>query len=124
MRDVVVHTLAGNVRGRWTDEVASFLGVPYAAAPFGPNRFQAPAPVVPWEGVRDALEFGPTPPGAGLLPVGELFPDPKIPGDDCLNLNVWTRSLIGKRPVLVWIPGGGNVMGSSAQPVYDGAAFA
>ncbi|MEV6608733.1 carboxylesterase family protein [Kutzneria sp. NPDC051319] len=124
MRDAVVHTLAGDVRGRWTDEVASFLGIPYAAAPFGPHRFRAPAAVTPWTGVRDALEFGPTPPGAGLIPGGDPFPDPKIPGEDCLNLNVWTPALTGKRPVLVWIPGGGNVMGSAAQSVYGGAAFA
>jgi para-nitrobenzyl esterase len=99
--------------------VVRFLGVPYAAA----NRFEAPVPVEPWDGVRDALAFGPTAPGADLLP-SEFGPALKIPGDDCLNLNVWTPSLTGKRPVLVWIHGGANVMGSSAQPVFDGTAFA
>ena len=62
MADVVVRTKAGLVRGSG-ERVIRFLGIPYAAAPFGPNRFAAPAPVTPWEGVRDALEFGPTPPG-------------------------------------------------------------
>jgi para-nitrobenzyl esterase len=99
--------------------VARFLGIPYATA----GRFEAPTPVAPWDGVRDALAFGPTAPGAELLPP-EFGPSPKIPGDEWLNLNVWTPSLTGERPVLVWIHGGANTMGSSAQPVFDGTAFA
>ncbi|HJP72868.1 MAG TPA: carboxylesterase family protein [Pseudonocardiaceae bacterium] len=124
MSDVVVQTKAGLVRGSG-ERVMRFLGIPYAAAPFGPNRFAAPAPVTPWEGVRDALEFGPTPPGAGLAPDSMMiYPDPIIPGEECLNLNVWTPDTDGQLPVLVWFAGGANVVGSSAQPVYDGTAFA
>ncbi|QUQ65789.1 carboxylesterase/lipase family protein [Kutzneria sp. CA-103260] len=119
MRDTVVRTRAGDVRGRWSDEVACFLGIPYATA----GRFEVPTPVAPWDGVRDALAFGPTAPGAELLP-SEYGPSPKIPGDEWLNLNVWTPSLTGDQPVLVWIHGGANTMGSSAQPVFDGTAFA
>ncbi|HEY4017981.1 MAG TPA: carboxylesterase family protein [Pseudonocardiaceae bacterium] len=124
MADVVVKTNAGMVRGSG-GRVSRFLGIPYAAAPFGPNRFAAPVAVTPWEGVRDALEFGPTPPGAGLAPISmTIYPDPVVPGDDCLNLNVWTSDLTDRLPVVVWLAGGANVMGSSAQPVFDGTAFA
>ena len=124
VEDVVVRTSAGLVRGLG-GQIKRFLGIPYAAAPFGALRFAAPAPVTPWDGVRDALEFGPTAPGAGVGPESMMiYADPVIPGDDCLNVNVWTRELGERRPVLVWFAGGANVMGSSAQPIFDGTAFA
>ena len=124
MPHVIVKTSAGLVRGSG-DRIVRFLGIPYAAAPFRANRFAAPAPVQPWDDVRDALEFGPTPPGAGLAPESMMiYPAPVIPGEDCLNLNVWTPGLTGRLPVVVWFAGGANVMGSSAQPVFDGSAFA
>lgn len=124
MTDVLVRTDAGLVRGSG-GRVNRFLGIPYAAAPFGPNRFAAPAPVTPWDGVRDTLEFGPTAPGAGIGPDSMMiYPDPVVPGDECLNLNVWTPDLTDRLPVLVWLAGGANVLGSSAQPVFDGTAFA
>ena len=124
MADVVVATNSGLVRGSG-ERVARFLGIPYAAAPFGPNRFGAPVPVAPWVGERDATAFGPTPPGAGLGPESVMiYPDPVIPGEDCLNLNVWTPDVAGRLPVLVWFAGGANVLGSAAQPIFDGTAFA
>lgn len=127
MADVVVSTTSGLVRGSG-ERVARFLGIPYAAAPFGPNRFAAPVAVTPWTGERDATEFGPTAPGAGLGPESVMiYPDPIIPGPDCLNLNVWTpgnRTAEDRLPVLVWFAGGANVLGSSAQPIFDGTAFA
>lgn len=124
MTDVVVRTNAGLVRGSG-GRINRFLGIPYAAAPFGPNRFAAPAPVTPWDDVRDALEFGPTAPGAGIGPDSMMiYPDPIVPGDECLNLNVWTPDLAERLPVLVWLAGGANVLGSSAQPIFDGTAFA
>jgi para-nitrobenzyl esterase len=123
----VVATLAGRVRGSWKDGVARFLGIPYAAAPFGVHRFEAPAPVAAWDGVRDAREFGPTAPkGPFNPPLDRLLPEPVIEGDDCLNLNVWTPGLGdgGRRPVMVWIHGGSLKNGSSAADVYDGHSFA
>ncbi len=126
LMDPIVSTTNGEVRGRIVDGVATFLGIPYAAAPFGRHRFRAPAPVERWEGVRDALEFGPTPPKMPYAPpMDRLLPDPSIPGDECLNLNVWTPDpAAGGLPVMVWIYGGSMRNGSSCIPVYDGHNFA
>ncbi|MFF8726106.1 carboxylesterase/lipase family protein [Streptomyces sp. NPDC015171] len=123
----VVTTPHGAVRGRYERGIAVFRGIPYAAAPFGPRRFRPPEPPEPWDGVRDAGAFGPTAPKP---PYSEAFArylsDPEIPGEDCLNLNVWTPEPgPGARlPVLVWLHGGALTRGSSAVPVYDGGHFA
>lgn len=125
--DPVVRTPYGALRGRYERGVAVFRGIPYAAPPFGPRRFRPPVPLPPWDGVRDAGAFGPTSPKP---PYSDAFAhylsDPVVPGDDCLNLNVWTpQPGPGARlPVLVWVHGGALTRGSSAVPVYDGHAFA
>ena len=106
--------------------MAAFLGIPYAAPPFGPNRMLPPQPVPAWAGERDATSFGPTVPKGDYPPqYSPLFPEVVIPGEDCLNLNVWTPDL-GARglPVLVWIHGGSFMNGSGSVGAYDGAAFA
>ncbi|GAB2716572.1 carboxylesterase/lipase family protein [Streptomyces bullii] len=126
-RDPVVRTPHGAVRGRYEHGIAVFRGIPYAAPPFGPRRFRPPVPPEPWDGVRDAGAFGPTAPKP---PYSEAFAqylsDPVVPGDDCLNLNVWTPQPdpAARLPVLVWLHGGALTRGSSAVPVYDGRAFA
>ncbi|HET9381951.1 MAG TPA: carboxylesterase family protein [Streptomyces sp.] len=123
----VVATPYGAVRGRYEHGVAVFRGIPYAAPPFGPRRFRPPVPPEPWDGVRDAGAFGPTAPKP---PYSEAFAqylcDPDVPGDDCLNLNVWTPDPApgARLPVLVWLHGGALTRGSSAVPVYDGRTFA
>ncbi|WP_199791201.1 MULTISPECIES: carboxylesterase family protein [unclassified Streptomyces] len=125
--DPVVGTPHGAVRGRYEHGVAVFRGIPYAAPPFGPRRFRPPEPPEPWDGVRDAGAYGPTAPKP---PYSEAFAqylsDPAVPGDDCLNLNVWTPEPgPGARlPVLVWLHGGAFTRGSSAVPVYEGHSFA
>src|SRR5688572_4066472 len=103
-----VKTLSGEVRGRTADGVTSFLGIPYAAAPFGENRFRAPAPAPSWEGVRDALEHGPTAPAPGYpAPFSDLLPVVRVPGEEILNLSVWTPDPGATGlPVMVWIHGG------------------
>jgi len=121
-----VTTQSGTVRGFWRDGSAAFLGIPFAEAPVGEHRFQAPVPHRPWEGVRDAVEYGATPQRKTLAEV-TLIPEPSIEGESTLNVNVFTPSPrqadgVGL-PVLVWIHGGGYVAGSPASPWYDGAAF-
>jgi para-nitrobenzyl esterase len=123
---LVVSVAQGQLRGSATDGVISFKGVPYAAAPFGPLRFAAPAPAPSWDGVRDATAYGPTAPKPGYPPpVDQILPEVVVPGEECLNLNVWTPALDdARRPVLVWIHGGAFVNGSGAIPTYDGSRFA
>ena len=122
----VVHTRQGAVRGRTGEGgIASFKGIPYAAAPIGPNRFRPPHPVEPWSGVRDASEYGPTVPKAPYAaPFDELIPEVDIPGEDCLNLNIWTPDPAGRLPVMVWLHGGAFSNGSGSVPGYDGTRFA
>ncbi|AXI74090.1 carboxylesterase/lipase family protein [Streptomyces cavourensis] len=129
MSDIVeatARTAQGTVRGAVERSVAVFRGIPYAAAPVGARRFRGPEPPEPWEGVREALAFGPTAPKRPYAPpLDRLLPDPEVPGDEWLNLNVWTPSTdAAGLPVLVWIHGGSLLHGSSAVPVYDGWAFA
>ena len=122
----VVRLHDGAVRGRVESGVAAFLGIPYAAPPFGPNRMRPPQPVPAWTGERDATSFGPTVPKGDYPPqYVPLFPEVVIPGEDCLNLNVWTPDVgAGGLPVLVWIHGGSFMNGSGSVGAYDGAAFA
>ncbi|GAA1884582.1 carboxylesterase family protein [Paeniglutamicibacter psychrophenolicus] len=103
----------------------SFLGIPFAQAPVGDLRFAAPVPVGPWEGIFDALAFGPTPQRGD--PGVTLIPEPSVPGDSTLNLNVTTPAAgdtDAHLPVLVWIHGGGFFAGCPASPWYNSTGFA
>lgn len=125
--DVVVETSNGAVRGRRQDAVAAFLGIPYAAPPFGADRFAAPRPPDPWTGEREATAFGPTVPAPGYLPPFDaMLPSVHVPGEDCLSVNVWTPDPTpgAGLPVAAWVHGGAFVNGSTAIPTYDGTAFA
>ncbi|MCP2635930.1 carboxylesterase family protein [Microbacterium sp. HD4P20] len=125
----VVAISPGRVRGFWRGEPgaggsAAFLGIPFAQAPVGDLRFGAPVPPEPWKGVRDALEYGATAQRGD--PGDTLIPEPSVPGEATLNVNVFTPAPGGHDaalPVLVWIHGGGFVSGSPASPWYDGRAF-
>ena len=124
---MIVTTPAGLVRGTARqDGTTAFLGIPYAEPPYGKNRFQAPVPKAPWKGILEATRFGATPQRKALAEVTTI-PEPSIPGNSTLNVNVFTPAHgagEGPYPVLVWIHGGGYVAGSPASPWYDGAAFA
>lgn len=119
----VFTTRSGAVAGRPAlrdPAVVVLRGIPYAAPPFGADRFRAPRPAAPWPGVRDCTAFGPIAPQAAELPGSPVW----SPGDeDILSLNIWTPGRGGDAlPVLVWIHGGAYVFGSSAQPDFDGTA--
>jgi para-nitrobenzyl esterase len=120
------HTRQGTVAGLQSNGVHVFKGIPYAAPPFGPRRLRPPEPAPAWDGVRDCTQFGPTAPKNPYpVPFDSLLPEPAIPGEDCLNLNIWTPELgPAGLPVLVWIHGGAFLNGSGAVPQYDGTAFA
>ncbi|GAA1146551.1 carboxylic ester hydrolase [Microbacterium oxydans] len=115
----------GIVRGVEEAGIVRYLGIPYAMAPFGEHRFREPQPVATWDGVRDALEFGPTPPQVPYAgAIGELLGSVRIDGDDILTANVWAPSDASGAPVLLWIHGGALERGTAALPLYDGAVFA
>ncbi|MFJ9696989.1 carboxylesterase/lipase family protein [Kitasatospora sp. NPDC101183] len=116
----VVRTTEGALRGRLDRGLAVFRGVPYARPPVGALRFAAPAPPEPWEGVREAAEFGPVVPQSG--PITSPVPSE---GTDWLTLDVCTPDPgAAGLPVLVWLHGGGFIAGTSGDPLYDPTALA
>jgi para-nitrobenzyl esterase len=124
-REVVAATASGKIRGRLVDGVSVFKGVSYGDSTAGANRFKAPRPPQSWTGVRDAFEYGPA------APQNEGMEDRSV-REDCLVLNVWTPGPSpvgvggaglgdgGRRPVMVWLHGGGFTAGSGSSLVYDG----
>jgi para-nitrobenzyl esterase len=134
----IVETAAGRVRGFTSNGIYAFKGIPYAASTAGKQRFMPPAKPTPWTGVRSALALGPSSPQAynstfigrraGWNNDEEAFMfdwDDGRPSEDCLRVNVWTPGLgAGRRPVLVWIHGGGYSSGSSNElRMYDGESL-
>ncbi|MBH1937293.1 carboxylesterase/lipase family protein [Streptomyces sp. AV19] len=116
----IVTTTSGRVRGRAAGPVTAFRGIPYARA----DRFAAPQPVKPWTGIRDALEPGPTAPQL-TSPLAHVMGDFTVPqSEDCLSLNIWAPPGTGRRPVLVFLHGGGFWTGGAGLPWYDGASLA
>ncbi|MDT5245505.1 MAG: para-nitrobenzyl esterase [Mycobacterium sp.] len=115
----VVQTASGAVRGVVAPDHRLFAGIPYAAPPIGPLRWQPPAPAPAWQGVREATHPGPRciqDPGVDM----ELG---RQTDEDCLTLNVWTPlTNDGHRPVMVWIHGGGFASGNSGLYVANGLA--
>lgn len=110
----VVFVTGGAVRGKAAKGGFAFQGIPFAAPPLGERRWQPPAPVTPWQGVRDATKAGPA---CLQNDEGWNHADWLHASEDCLTLNVRTASLSGKRPVMVWIHGGSNRAGSARGPV-------
>lgn len=110
----IVQTDKGAVRGSIVNGVRVFMGIPFAAPPVGPLRFSAPKPAAAWTGVRDAMQAGPACPQTG--------PPVQNATEDCLFLNVWAPVNASKLPVLVFLYGGGFVLGTGA--AYDGSLLA
>ena len=127
-RTPVVDTSLGRVRGYVDGRMFAFRGIPYAASTTGANRFLPPQKATPWTGVREAVELGLRAPQAQDARVPEWFvmdrTEPQ--GEECLVVNVWTPGLNdnAKRPVVVWLHGGGFTGGSNGFLAYDGANLA
>jgi para-nitrobenzyl esterase len=124
-RIVRARTTAGTVEGFTRDGVNRWRSIPYARPPVGPLRYRAPQPVQPWSGVRHCHGFANCAPQQRrytMLGVGRYQPM----SEDCLTLNVVTPEAGAPEPlpVMVFIHGGGYILGSSATPLYDGAALA
>ncbi|TWP45721.1 carboxylesterase/lipase family protein [Lentzea tibetensis] len=119
-----VRTAAGTLRGSREAGVAVFRGIPFAEPPVGALRFAAPQPARGWDGVREAVSYGPPPPQPGMFGMDALAQD--APGDDWLTINVWSPEPGpgAELPVMVWIQGGGYAFGTSGLPEYDGACLA
>ena len=121
--NTLVETLQGKLRGSQEDGLHVFRGIPFAAPPIGDLRFRAPQPHPGWSGVRDATEFGPIAiqqPNEALDRLMGGTPQPL--SEDCLFLNLLTPGLDdAKRPVMVWIHGGGLTIGSGSENYYHGA---
>ncbi|TQE27544.1 carboxylesterase/lipase family protein [Streptomyces ipomoeae] len=112
----VVRTDAGWVRGETTAEGRQFLGIPYAQPPVGDLRWTEPRPVKPWQGVREAREFG-----NRCVQTPSWDPGYEQPShtEDCLDLNVYVPDGGGRRPVMVWLHGGGLTAGAGEDVVPD-----
>ena len=123
----VVETSCGRVRGATEEGVHVFRGIPFAKPPVGDLRWRAPVPPDPWAGTREALSFGPcavqsTVPGDRGELIGIATHEVS---EDCLYLNVWTPNPgDARRPVMVWIHGGGNTLGAGSQPRVNGEHLA
>jgi para-nitrobenzyl esterase len=124
----IVETTAGRVRALLIDRVQAFKAIPYGASTAGQRRFLPPLKVTPWIGVRDAFAWGPRSPQvlAAFVPEWQPLTGTEPMSEDCLHLNVWTPSAArgGRRPVMVWLHGGGYTGGSPAALPYDGANLA
>ena len=131
--DPLVETIYGKIRGYINQDIYTFRGVRYGASTGGENRFKPPKPPKPWTEIRDASSYGyrapQTNPAAQsslsldseigkILWASDGFRVPTPESEDCLFLNIWTPSLDSKekRPVMVWLHGGGFAQGSSSGP--------
>lgn len=116
---------SGELIGRSSDGIDRYLGVPYAAPPFGERRFARPEPADPWAEPRDAAEFGPASPQSPYPGrIGTILPSIDRPGEDILTANVWAPSGAERLPVVLWIHGGAFERGGAALRIYDGTPFA
>jgi para-nitrobenzyl esterase len=117
--ETIVNTESGPVAGSGVT-VRTYKGIPYAEAPVGDLRWKPPQPAKPWKGIRVAKSFPRNCMQPPIFATGAM-------AEDCLGLNIWTpatRTEVRNLPVMVWIHGGGFMLGASSQSLYDGEALA
>ena len=132
----LVQISGGTLHGTQVGSAIAFRGIPYARPPIAELRWQPPQPPLPWEGVREAVQPGNTctQRTSGLTPFfapmaqayGSNFEQPPIKSsEDCLYLDVWAPEWPVKRalPVMVWLHGGSNTVGSGTQSTYKGVSL-
>lgn len=117
-QSITVQTITGAVEGRIENGQDVYRGIPFAQAPMGELRWQAPRAVEPWQGVRDATHFAPPCMQQAIATVQAA------PSEDCLYLNVWAPASARELPVLVWIHGGAFRAGTAADPRIAGDQLA
>lgn len=133
----VVSTATGRVQGAKVAGLHIFRGLPYGTPVGGKGRFRLAKPASPWTGIRDCTTYGDMAPQervgvARIVPGASATRDTQnlLPvfstsqSEDCLNLNIWTPALSGKRPVMVWLHSGGFEFGSGNRPLNDGTNLA
>jgi para-nitrobenzyl esterase len=137
----MAETASGKVRGFLNDGIYTFRGVRYGASTAGKNRFMPPQKPAPWAGIRDASAYGYSAPQTNpssrdnpppeteigrILSASDGGRVPPAESEDCLFLNIWTPGVgsARKRPVMVWLHGGGYSSGSSSSLLYDGTNLA
>ncbi len=133
-RTAIVNTSNGPVMGYRDGRLEIFKGLRYGVPPLGARRFRPPERPTPWSEPADAVALGAPAIQSGLAPGeitgGRSAGDPPAPGqpgtdEDCLFLNLWTPGLDdARRPVMVWLHGGGFANGSGGAAMYDGANLA
>lgn len=114
------HPKCGPIIGDSSGSVNVFKGIPYARSPVGALRFRPPQPLNPWRDPLQATIFAAAPMQLEVPMVGSVG----VMSEDCLTLNIWAPKKPGPHPVMCWIFGGANILGSASQPIYDGTYYA
>lgn len=115
-----VKTKNGIVRGKLEDGIYKWFGIPYAKKPLGKERFRQAKPAESWKGVLETVEFSKKPiQPAFFIQNGEIGES-----EDCLYLNIWSKGVTKKKPVIVWIYGSAYIIGEASLHMYDGTEFA
>ena len=124
MSTTIVETPSGKVQGLEQGAITVWKGIPFAHPPIAHRRFLPPQPLPPWSAILDATQFGPASPQSARLGNASSV-NGRPTSEACLSLNIWSPGADRqKRPVMVYIHGGGFVIGSGSEPLFDGTSFA